>query len=270
MQRSTKHLERFTIQATDGTLGAITDFFFDDERWAIRYVVVDTGKWLPGRRVLISPLSVSHTDWQEQRLVLSIPKDVIANSPPIDEHKPVSRQHEIDYFNYFGYPHYWAQPGIWGVITQPILTVGEPPRRAFAGVDQERRASIAKGDGNLRSCKEVRGYGIETTDGEIGHVEDFLFSDSSWAIRYLAVDTNNWWPGKNVLVAPDWIEHVDWEKRRVAVSVTRSQLKNAPQYERAEHLDRQWEEAYYKSLQKEMYWLRKARGNRAPSAATED
>src|SRR5688572_13393798 len=100
MVRSVKHLERFTIVATDGAIGAVDDIFFDDERWAVRYVVVDTGKWLPGHRVLVSPLSITHVEWGEQRMRVSITRDQVAHSPDVDTHKPVSRQYEMSYFDY--------------------------------------------------------------------------------------------------------------------------------------------------------------------------
>ena len=111
MIRSVKRMKRFEILATDGRIGAVDDFYFDDDRWAIRYVVVDTGRWLPGRRVLISPLSVSSTEWNEQRFVLSISRDQVRDSPDIDMHQPVSRRHEQDYLDYYGYPYYWDHRG---------------------------------------------------------------------------------------------------------------------------------------------------------------
>ena len=61
-------------------------------------------------------------------------------------------------------------------------------------------------DPHLRSSRAVTGYHIQATDGDLGHVEDFIVDDHSWTIRYMVLDTTNWWPGKKVLVAPDWIE----------------------------------------------------------------
>lgn len=260
MIRSTKHMKRFAIAATDGPIGSVDDFYFDAERWAMRYLVVDTGKWLPGRRVLISPVSVVRAEWGEQRLLLSIARDRVENSPDVDTHKPVSRQHEADYLDYYGYPYYWGHAGLWGAHAYPMLPPpGQPSPEQLAqqraAAAEEKRKAAEKGDTHLRSASEVSGYVIRATDGELGHVEDFLFDDVSWAIRYLVVDTSNWWFGKHVLVAPEWINDISWSNRTVGVNVTRESLKSAPQYDRAEHLDRQWEAAYYGHLQQPGYWI---------------
>jgi len=193
MIRSAKHMTKFDIVATDGRVGAVDDFYFDDERWAMRYVVVATGLLVQGRLVVVSPLSVSRTEWDQQRLLLSISRDQVNSSPDNDTH--------------------------------------------------------------LRSASEVSGYVVRATDGDLGHVEDFLFDDLSWAIRYLVVDTSNWWFGKHVLVAPQWIRHMASEDRAIAVKVRRQRLKTAPEYDRAEHVDRQWEAAYYRHLHQPGYWL---------------
>ena len=258
MMRSTKHMKRFEITATDGPIGSVEDFYFDDERWAMRYVVVDTGKWLPGRRVLISPLSIARAEWGEQRLLLSITRDQVKNSPDVDTHKPVSRRHESEYLDHYAYPYYWGHAGLWGAHAYPMLPPREPSpeelARQRARKAEENRKAAEQGDTHLRSASEVSGYAIGATDGDLGQVDDFLFDDSSWAIRYLVVDTNNWWFGKHVLVAPDWITEISWPDRSVLVNVTRAWLKKAPQYDGAEHVDRQWEAAYYQHLEQPRYW----------------
>ena len=255
MIRSIKHLKKFELVAADGRVGAVDDFYFDDQRWAIRYVVADTGNWLPGRRVLISPMSVARTEWGEQRLLLSITRDQVKDSPPIDAHRPVSRQHEADYLSYYGYPYYWGHAGLWGAHAYPMLPSPAELARARARTDELRQQAAEQGDTHLRSSSDVLHYGIRATDGDLGHVEDFLFDDWSWAIRYLVVDTSKWWFGKHVLVAPEWIGDISWAERTVAVDVSRDSLKSAPQYDRAEHVDRQWEASYYGHLQRPGYWL---------------
>jgi uncharacterized protein YrrD len=255
MIRSVTHLKRFEVVATDGPIGSIEDFYFDAERWAVRYLIVDTGKWLPGRRVLISPVSVTRAEWGEQRLVLSITRDQVKNSPGLETHKPVSRQHEMDYLDYYGYPYYWGQAGLWGAYPNPMLPTPEQVARLRARTDEARRQAAEKGDADLRSAREVTGYVIRATDGDLGHVEDFLLDDLSWAIRYLVVDTSNWWFGKHVLIAPGWIRDISWSNRSVIVKVTRQLLKQAPPYDRAEHIDRQWEVAYYANARQPGYWL---------------
>ena len=255
MIRSAKEMHKFEIVASDGRIGAIDDFYFDDDRWAIRYVVVDTGRWLPGRQVLISPLSISRTQWNEGRVALSISRDAVKNSPGIDVHQPVSRRREQEYFDYYGYPYYWGQAGLWGAHAVPMMpTAEELAHRRLKAADAERRAAD-EGDAHLRSVAAVAGYGIRARDGDLGHLEDVLFDDVSWAVRYLVVDTRNWWFGKHVLVAPEWISDIAWGDRSVSVSVTRQSLRGAPIYDRAQHLDRQWELDYYRHLTQPGYWL---------------
>jgi uncharacterized protein YrrD len=255
MVRSSKHMKRFTIAATDGDIGAVDDFYFDDERWAVRYLVVDTGKWLSGRHVLISPISVLRAEWGEQRLLVSISRDQVHAAPEIDTHQPVSRQQEAAYLDHFHYPYYWAAPGLWGSHPTPMMPTPEElaaaDRRAAEAAEQARR----RGDTHLRSTSEVTGYVIRATDGDLGHVDDVLFDDVSWAVRYLVVDTSNWWFGKHVLIAPEWVDGIDWVSRTVSVNMARAALKSAPLYDRAEHVDRQWEAAYYQHLQRPGYWL---------------
>lgn len=255
MIRSTKEMHKFEIVATDGEIGSISDFYFDDQRWAIRYIVVDTGRWLPGRNVLISPLSIRRTDWSERRLMLSISRDQVKESPGTEAHVPVSRRQEQQYFDYLGYPYYWGHAGLWGANAVPMMpTASEIAERQAKAAEAERDA-VEQGDAHLRSVAEVTGYSIRAADGDLGHVEEVLFDDLSWAVRYFVVDTSNWWFGKHVLAAPEWISEICWPDRSVSVSVTRQSLKTAPQYDRAQHVDRQWELEYYRHLLQPGYWL---------------
>lgn len=253
MIRSVKHLNRYEVVATDGPIGSISDFYFDDERWAIRYVIVDTGKWLPGRRVLISPYSITQTEWGNQRFLLSISRDQVRESPDVDTHQPVSRQHEAAYLQHYGYPYYWGHTGLWGAFPQPMLPTPEQIARAEAAEIQPR--AEVSGNSHLRSIGEVTGYLIRATDGELGHVDDFLIDDVSWAVRYLVINTSNWWFGSQVLAAPSWISGIDWASKSVEVEVTRQSIRSAPAYNRAEHVDRQWEAAYHQHLRQPGYWL---------------
>jgi hypothetical protein len=254
MIRSVKEMTKFEVVATDGPIGSVDDFYFDDERWAIRYVVVDTGRLLSGRRVLISPVSVSRTEWGGKRLSLSISRERVNNSPGIDTHQPVSRRHERDYLDYYGYLYYWGHAGLWGVHPTPMLPTPEQIAQQRARSAEAQRKAADQGDTHLRSASELSGYVIHALDGDLGHVTDVLFDDLSWATRYLVVDTGNWWFGKHVLVAPEWVTDISWPERSVAVNVTRERLKSAPLYDRAEHVDRQWEAAYYRHLQQPGYW----------------
>lgn len=251
MLRSVKDLNGQAIHASDGELGTVDQFLFDDESWTIRYLVVETGK-LMGRTVLISPISIDR-ERKKDGLNLSLTKEQIRNSPDINTDKPVSRQHELQYFNYYGYPYYWGGPGLWGATSYPIAHpamargIGYPDRTSsYAGTAAAARTQSTReeGDPHLRSTGEVIGYYIEASDGDIGHVEDFLIDDDDWAIRYIVVDTVNWWPGKKVVVAPQWIKDVSWADSRVYVDLSRERIKNAPEYD-PNRMDREYEEKLY-------------------------
>lgn len=255
MLRSIKNLQDFEVIATDGGIGSVDRFYFDDERWAIRYLVVDTGNWLPGRRVLISPFSVRMVDWSAGTVSLSITRGMVQSSPDIETHKPVSRQHEVEYLRYYGYPYYWGGSGLWGPGPYPVGLAAANAADARARAEAELEEARAKGDLHLRSSKEVIGYHLQATDGELGHVEDLLVEDDSWAIRYIVVDTSNWWFGKKVLVSPEWIRDVSWSHEKLNVDLTRQSVKGAPEYDSAAHLDRQWEADYYAHYRRRPYWM---------------
>ncbi len=209
MLRSTADLAGLAIHATDGNIGSVQDIYFDDIQWRVRYFVVDTGAWLPGRLVLISPTAIENADLGKHRLNVRLTKDQVEKSPGIESHETVSRQHEQHVAKYYGWPVYWPAEG------------------ALApSVDD-----VKQGDANLRGVGEVRGYYVHAKDGDLGHVADFLVDDTAWEIRYLVVDTRKWLPGKKVLVDPRATEEVDWAKSTVRVRLTRDELQQSPPYD---------------------------------------
>jgi hypothetical protein len=263
MLRKTTDLEGYNIGASDGTIGQVKDFYFDDEAWVIRYLIVDTGAWLSSRQVLISPIAIGHTNWEEKVFPVSITKEQVKHSPDIDTHKPVSRQHESQYSEYYGYPNYWVGTAVWGQGAYPNMMLpglgysgpaAQSRRMQAQPVGAETQDMRRQGDPCLRSCKEVAKYHIHATDGDIGHVQSFLVDERTWAIRYLIVDTSNWWLGHQVLIAPEWIENVSWPDAKVAVDVARQALKDAPTYDPAARLDRNREAEIYKHYQRAGYW----------------
>jgi hypothetical protein len=264
MLRSMKDLEGYAIQATDGEIGHVKDFYFDDEAWVVRYLIVETGSWLSSRKVLISPMSIGQPDWNERVLPVSITKEQVKNSPEIDTDKPVSRQHEMQYLGYYGYPYYWGGAGLWGMGAYPgMMLTGlgydDSTTEYRPALEQEDRSEADKGrraaqDPHLRSCKAVMKYHIEATDGDIGHVQGLLVDEQTWAIRYMVVDTNNWWLGHQVLVAPQWIREIRWADRTVSVTLTRQAVKDAPQYDVAVPLSRDREADLYRHHGRRGYW----------------
>ena len=256
MLTNTTNLKGFAIRATDGELGTVEDFYFDDETWAIRYVTVDTGGWLGGRGVLISPISVVHTDWQARRLDVALTKKQVENSPGIDTQRPVSRQQEADFFGYYGYPAYWGGPYLWGPAFYPAGAIYAPVGSTEAvTADKTWKESD---ESHLRSTATVTGYHIAAKDGEIGHVAGFLVDDKTWAIRYLEVGTQNWWPGKKVLVSPAWIEQISWASSRVSVALSRDEIKSAPEYFEPVRITREYEGRLYRHYGQPPYWLHDA------------
>jgi hypothetical protein len=247
MLRNTTQLKGFAIRARDGEIGSLEQFYFDDESWAIRYLVVDAGTWLSGRLVLVSPLALRQTEWDSKRLDVALTKDQVENSPPIDTHKPVSRQHEAAYLGYYGYPSYWAAPNYPAALAIRTEAVAQAE-------ELQARAGQAPADTHLRSTEAVTGYHIQATDGEIGHVRDFIVDDESWAIRYLEVDTRNLWPGKKVLVSPQWINRVSWADSKVYVDLKTETIQNGPEWVDSVPVTREYEHRLYNYYARSPYW----------------
>ncbi len=250
MLRSLKDFERYTVCATDGDIGSVVNFLLDDERWIVRYLVVQAGGplILNGRLVLISPISFRQADWSTQRFHLALTMDKVKNSPSIDVDKPVSRQHEQDYYRYYGYPSYWGYSGLWGMGAYPgLLAKG-------SWIDAPTEHAAESGDVHLRSAREVRGYHIQGSDEAIGHVEDFIVDDKSWEIRYLVIDTSNWWIGKKVLVAPQWASRISWSENKVYVDLSRQAIKKSPEWNASAAVNREYEARLYDYYGRPMYW----------------
>lgn len=215
------------IEATNGEVGEIKDAFFDDHLWAMRYLVVDAGSWLRGRKALISPVALKKIDWQRNLVQVGLTQQQVKESPDIDTDKPVSRQQEADLLDHYGYPYYWTGPALGGTAGYPSNPPGPlPPATHLPG-----RQGATPTDAHLRSTKEVTGYRLQTSNDSMVHVEDFLFDTVTWAIRYLVVDIRNWLPDKHVVIPQQWITSVAWNDRVVNVDVTRRILQAAPDYE---------------------------------------
>ncbi|MGD1877010.1 MAG: PRC-barrel domain-containing protein [Kiloniellaceae bacterium] len=250
MIRSIKHLRGNDIAAKDGALGDVHDIFFDDHSWKTRYVAIDTGNWLPGRRVLISPQSVLRIT-EDDKVAVGLTKDEIANSPSIHTNEPVSRQNEIALADHFTWPRYWEEyPSGAGMMPVIPHLQHQPAGSAPQALDDD---VIPHGDPNLRSASEVEGYHVAARDGDIGHVEDLLLDDSNWTLRYVVVDTRNWWPGKKVLVAPAWTRGIDWADQKLLVDADRDTIKEAPEYESGMTFDQALERRIYQHYGKQPY-----------------
>jgi uncharacterized protein YrrD len=242
-----KTLQGYKLHSRDGEIGQVKEFYFDDHTWTIRYLVADTGNWLTGRQVLISPHALVGVNKEEQYLTIDLSKKQIEDSPSLGSDEPVSRQFEEDYHRYYGWPMYLGASNMWGTYSFP-----------YDGRDSTHGKKAW--DNHLRSTREVRGYGIQATDGEIGHVDDFIVDDKTWEIRYLIIDTRNWWPGKKILVSPQWIESVNWGESKVFVNLLRETIKQSPEYKEESLLTREYETGLHQHYNRQGYWVDEAAG----------
>jgi len=258
MLRKLTELNGYSLLATDGELGKVKDVFFDDEKWTIRYLVVETGSWLNSRKVLISPYSISQVNASDQSIAVRLTQEQVQDSPDIDTHQPISRQMEGDFSRYYGLGNYWLGPELWGAGAYPILGTAQGEGMGHIPSHAEeliQATSDNPEDYHLRSAEDVKGYHIQGTDEEIGHVQDFLFDDENWAMRYFVVDTRNWWPGgRKVLVATHWIDRLDWASSLVYVNLTQDQIRNSPELDPDQPLDLAGETSLHRHYDKRIYW----------------
>jgi hypothetical protein len=229
MLRTIKELQGDKLGATDGEIGHVKDFYFDDVDWVVRYVVADTGSWMPGRLVLISPHALGRLYPGGKILLVNLTREQIEKSPSIDAHKPVSRQQEEEYHRYYGWPYYWQGDGLWGMSGFPILTERSEP---FPG-EQRTDAPAARKtvDAHLRSAQTIIGYKVQAGAERAGYVEDFVLDDKPWAIRQLVVGVGSWLSNRKVLVSPKAIERISWDESKVIVKGTKAAILGSPEFD---------------------------------------
>lgn len=254
MLRNAKDLKGFKLGARDGELGRVKEFCFDDASWFIRYLMADTGTWMAGRQVLISPHAIRQIHPAPKKVVeLTLSKQQVEASPSIETNMPVSRQFELEYYQHYNWPVYWGGPWDWGPVPFP----GAPG----IGFDPNRQPSPGaeyRGDPHLRSTGEVLHYSIQARDDIFGQVTDFIIDDEAWAIRYLVADTRHWLPGRKVLLPPQWITSVSWSEARVHVDLDRDTVKHAPEHDPSAPLTREYETRLFGYYGRQPYWERRA------------
>jgi len=225
-------LTGYSLQARDSEIGTLKQVYFDDQHWSVRYFIVHTGNWLLGQEVLIAPRVVSAVDTESQCLEVELTREQVERAPPVDTQLPVSRHYEQEYYQYYGWEPYWNSDPLSAQTTYlpPLAdTVPDEPDNP-----------------HLHSSGEVQGYRIHAVDGEFGHVEDFILEEPGWAVRYLEIDTRNWLPGKKLLVAPAWIQQVNWTDTEVRVDLPRETIQSAPEYDSSTALSREYQIALYR------------------------
>ena len=240
-----KDLKGYKLDGLDGNIGKVKEFYFDDQHWTVRYLAADTGSWLTGRQVLISPYAMGRVSEEKRGIAVNLTKDQIEKAPSLDTDKPVSRQFEEQYYGYYGWPTYWGDQYMWGALP-------------YIERNSEKWGQTNEGgkpwDAHLRSTRAVTGYRAQATDGEIGHVDDFILDDENWAIRYLIIDTHNWWPGKKILLSPRWIERVSWSESKVFVNLLRETVRQSPEYTHESLPTREYEAALHSHYERLGYW----------------
>jgi hypothetical protein len=237
-------LKNLVLGARDGEIGRVRDFLFDDQTWTIRYLEANTGKWLPGRRALISPVALGQPDLDQNRLSVDLTKQQIEDAPGIETHETVSRQYEARYNQHFDYPPYWIGAG----VSHGTLH----PAPLSSGIDRPRPPPTDNADNHLRSVNEVSAYEIAAADGALGKVHDCVIDTADWAIRYLSIDVRKWLPGPSVLLPAQWIERTSWFQRQVSVDVARDRLRSAPRFELP--LTREQEVELFAHYGRDPYW----------------
>jgi hypothetical protein len=247
MLRLAREMKGSSIGASDGPIGTVHDFLFDDQTWLVRWLVVDTGEILPGRRVLLPPSILGHVNHIGHQFSVRLTRQEVKDSPGIETDAPVSRRMEADTYSYYGWSPYWNTGfyfGGYGYAGSLGGLYGRPTALGAAALDHEHD-EVDHGDRHLRSVHEIDGYDIAATDGRIGHVADLMVEDGDWGIRYLVVDTQNWWPGRKVLISPRSVASIDWMLRAVTLDVDRSAVKNSPAYEGQPTIDRLYEAEFH-------------------------
>lgn len=242
MLMETTELKGYAIAATDGLIGTVNDFLFDDRTWKLRWLVVDTGVWLSGRKVLLHPSAIGQPDHATEQLAVNLTQEQVRGSPDLAQDQPVSQQLENHLYEYYGWDPMWGGAGYFGaggtmfpMDTAPYF--GGTAARAAHEVESH----APEGDPNLRSTDEVTGYDIQARDGAIGHVENILIDDASWTIRYLLVDTRNWLPGEHVLASPYAVRKIDWASHQIHLDLTCDQVKAGPPWDAQLPIDQDYE-----------------------------
>ncbi len=243
-------IEGFRLAAEDGEIGHVTDVYFEDDAWVVRYLVVATGSWLFGKKVLVSPNSIEAIRWEKKCIKVSLTTEQVRQSPDIDTDRPISRQQEAEYHLYYNFPPSWGGVAMWGRYDQP----GAEAEPEEAKAAEQVRDYGAQWDSHLRSAREVRGYRVVAVDGQVGHLDNLLLDPDRWAIRYLVVSTGKALKKHEVLFMPKLVDRIIWAEATVKVNASKHLIEAAPEYEHAHEIDREHEETLFAHYTTHPYW----------------
>jgi hypothetical protein len=238
MLRNINSLTGHKIHATDGELGKVDEFYFEDRHWSIRYMVVETGNWLLSRKVLISPAALKTPDWKSKTFPVALTREQVRTSPDIDTKKTISKQHELELQKHYAWGGSYYAGGMSGNFMFPPVP--------DEGKRMETDARPAPGeDSHLRGTRAVTGYKLHASDGPIGHVEDYIIDDGKWLIRYLVADAGLWLPGRKVLISPHWINSVNWGSSEVFIGLSQAAVKKSPEFNPSKPVSEDYESVLY-------------------------
>jgi hypothetical protein len=247
MLRSVKELKGYQVKAADGEIGKVHTFYFDDEEWKIRYLVVDVGSWFSENLVLISPSALKRPEWKMKAFPVDLSREKVKNAPSTDTHKPISRQYETKLHQYYRWPVYWDSM----MVPYPTF---EPAAQPVTAPEKDGKNEINAEDTHLRSIEAVTGYFIHAKNGHIGQIEDFIVDDEQWVLRYMVIDTGKILPGKKVILSPQWIYSISWAEAEVMISLGKEAVGACPEFRPHEPVNREYEEVLYDYYGRPKYW----------------
>lgn len=231
MLRSIRELLGYGVEATDGRIGVVKDLLFNQYGWCVCHVMIDLTDLIPGKRVVLPPESFGQPGTRDTSFPVNLSCEELKNGPTLEIDEVEYRKHADELCLHHGWEPCWRCPSM----------------KSEQGKEPEE-------DMQMRSCREIMSYGVEATDGSIGHVEDLILDDSEWIIRYFVVHTRTWLPGRKVLVAPSWIAQIVWDELKVYVSHTRQEVKESPVFDPSEPVNRKYEEVLYDYYGRPKYW----------------
>ena len=250
MQRALKPLIGSKIHARDGTIGHVRNLYLDDARWVLRYLVVETGGWLHGRTVLISPAAFESANWDEHEVSLALTRKQIEESPDVSTDLPISRQHEIELHRYYQWPAYYVY-GLGSSLGWPYPELYVAPPGA-----EPSPASADIGDSHLESLRVLTGYELRAKDGALGHLDDCVADDDTWEVRWLVVDTHRWLPGRRVLISPRRVRDVNWSHSVIHVDLGRDDISGSPEFDPAVPASHEYEDVVFDFYGRPKSWRR--------------
>ena len=244
---NTKILKGYKLHGTDGEIGKVKDFYFDDLNWKVRYLLAETGNWLTGRKVLISPESLIDVRKNTQELAVKLTKKQIEDSPSLDTDKPVSQQSEEALQEKYNWPIYGEEPYI---PESQLFIMNNSMDLNFAVTNQGNKPL----DSHLCSTHKVSGYGVHSLNGEVGRVDDFIIDDMEWAIRYLVIDMHDKKQGEKILISSKWIDRISWDDSQVFVNLLSEAVKSSPKFTDEATLTRDYENGLHRHYNRRGYW----------------